>query len=157
MSHTSSNFQERSKLPAITQGWVNFLVLQAVWYPRAKPSLSTHNVYALVVLAALTDGIPSEDLPDVTCDVRAEVTQAGRRRLVDEASQKRVKATDICQCASQSEKGCGMKWSERLLRIFFNPDWDAGRWTSICLADGRACLLCDSSVSAFMPVRRLSP
>ncbi|AWP20951.1 Hypothetical protein SMAX5B_002086 [Scophthalmus maximus] len=49
-------------------------------------------------------GIPSEVLPDVTRDVRAEVTQAGGRSLADEASQKRVKAIDICLCGAQSEK-----------------------------------------------------
>lgn len=56
------------------------------------------------LMFAQLQGSPLEVLCDVTCDVRAEVTQAGGRRLVDEASHKRVKATDICQCASRSEE-----------------------------------------------------
>lgn len=54
---------------------------------------------------ARLQGSPLEVLCDVMCDVRAEVTQAGRKagrqeeggRQADEASQKRVKSTDICQ------------------------------------------------------------
>lgn len=48
---------------------------------------------------ARLQGSPSEVLPDVTCDVRAEVTHGGRkeRELVDKANQKRANATDICQ------------------------------------------------------------
>lgn len=51
------------------------------------------------LMFARLQGSPSEVLPDVTCDVRAEVTHGGRkeRELVDKANQKRANATDICQ------------------------------------------------------------
>lgn len=77
---------------------------------------------------ARLQGSPSEVLPDVTCDVRAAVTQAGGgRRLVDEASQKCVKATDICQCASQSENAghwiWGLEWNANSAYILLCPSW----------------------------------
>lgn len=61
--------------------------------PLAGCSRSLGNV-------CLVTGIPSEVLGDVTCDVSAEVTRAGR--LVEEASRKCAKATDICSSACQS-------------------------------------------------------
>lgn len=187
-------------------GWLdNFLAFQAVWYPRAKLSLSLDYVFPSLDLAASSDypplsahslcvfsiisrpsasrkwvflplasrrwslwkssdvclatGIPSELLSDVTCDVRADSTEAGRRRLTDEASQKRVKATDICQCASESEEAaqgiCGMK-CETFCACIVPSQLDAGCWMSICLAEVKLPAVWSLCVSS-RPMQRISP
>lgn len=79
----------------------------------------------------LATGIPSELLSDVTCDVRGEVTQAGRTRLTDVAKQKHANATDICQRASWEWEARVAAWNvKRLVCILFCSDW----MPAICLS-----------------------
>ena len=60
-------------------------------------------------------------------DVRAEVTQAGRRTLADEASLKRVKATDICQCETLKPRH-EMGRNERPVCILPRPGYVCDTW-----------------------------
>lgn len=68
---------------------------KSVFYHWLAGAFESHLMFARL------QGSPLEVLCDVMCDVRAEVTQAGRQeeggRQADEASQKCVKSTDICR------------------------------------------------------------
>lgn len=103
---------------------------------------------------ARLQGSPLEVLCDVMCDVRAEVTQAGKRkeagRQADEASQKRVKSTDICRTLLPRAEVQGLYICQRKCElVLYDAECLLVHVLSLCFADD--CPPCNLCVSLFLP------